>query len=130
MYYLDTSAAVKLVVAEEESTSLQTWITPREDQVFSSDLLRTELLRAARRVAPRSMVQARLLLDSLHLLRLDSKTFERAGLLAPNTLRSLDAIHLASAMEVGDDLQGIICYDRRLNAAAAQLGITAVAPSS
>ncbi len=128
MYYLDTSAAVKLVVSEEESGSLRTWLSPREDQIFSSDLLRTELLRTTRRVAPTAMVQARLLLDSLLLVGLTSAVLEKAALLESIALRSLDAIHLAAAIEMGDDLQGMVCYDRRLAQSATQLGITVIGP--
>jgi len=128
LYYLDTSAAVKLVVAESESGSLRKWLLPREDQIFSSDLLRTELPRTTRRVAPNAMVQARLLLDSILLVEITSSIFERAALLEPVLLRNLDALHLASAMEMGDRLQGLVCYDRRLARSAKQLGITVIGP--
>ena len=69
-YYLDTSAAVKLVVAERDTAALIAWIADREDDVVSSDLLRTELLRATRRGAPHAMPRARAVLDSLTLLTL------------------------------------------------------------
>jgi len=116
------------VVAESESGSLRKWLLPREDQIFSSDLLRTELPRTTRRVAPNAMVQARLLLDSILLVEITSSIFERAALLEPVLLRNLDALHLASAMEMGDRLQGLVCYDRRLARSAKQLGITVIGP--
>ena len=128
MYYLDTSAAVKLVVEEKESAFLRAWLTPRESRIFSSDLLRTELLRATRRLAPDSMGQARLLIDSLLLIGLTSAIFENAARLDPFILRSLDALHLAAAIEMGDNLQGIVCYDRRMAESATQLGITVIGP--
>ena len=129
MFYLDTSAAVKLVVAERGSTALRRWLAGRDGQVFSSDLLRTELLRATRRMAPDQMVQARGVLDSVALLTLSTAICERAAILEPNVLRSLDALHLAAALEVGDDLEALVTYDERLTDSARTLGISVVAPT-
>lgn len=125
---MDTSAAAKLVVVEKGSTALKRWLTSREDQAFSSDLLRTELLRATRRAAPEQMVQARAVLDSLILVKLSTTVCERAAMLEPDVLRSLDALHLAAALEVGDELEGVVTYDRRLADGAEALGISVVAP--
>ena len=123
LYYLDTSAAVKLLIAEEGTNSLIRWLESHEGRVFSSDLLRTELLRVTRRAAPDLMVQARAILDALVLLTLSTELCERAAILEPRLPRSLDAIHLAAAMEMGDDLRGLVTYDRRLAAGAESLGI-------
>ncbi len=128
LYYLDTSAAVKLLIAEEGTNPLIKWLESHEDQVFSSDLLRTELLRVARRTAPDLMVQARAILDALVLLTLSTELCERAAILEPRLLRSLDAIHLAAAMEMGDDLRGLVTYDQRLAAGAESLGIEVLTP--
>ena len=128
MYYLDTSAAVKLLIAEEGANSLARWLESHEDQVFSSDLLRTELLRVTRRIAPDLMVQARAILDALVILTLSTELCERAAILEPHLPRGLDAIHLAAAMEMGDDLRGLITYDHRLAAGAASLGIQVLTP--
>lgn len=127
MFYLDTSAAVKLVVAERGSTALRRWLASRDDQVFSSDLLRTELLRVIRSAAPEHMVQARAVLDGLLLVTLSSGVCERAALLEPAGLRSLDALHVAAALELGDGLEGMVSYDRRMADAARALGIAVVA---
>lgn len=129
MFYLDTSAAVKLVIAERGSTALRRWLLEREDRVFSCDLLRTELLRATRRVAPDRTVQARAVLDALVLLTLSSSICERAALLGPSNLRSLDALHLAAAQEMGDELAGIVTYDRQMADGAEALGYRVVAPT-
>ena len=129
MFYLDTSAAVKLVVAERGSAALRRWLGPRDDGMFSSDVLRTELLRATRIVAPERMVQARAILESLILVRLTTSMCERAAMLEPSGLRSLDALHLAAALGVGDELEGMVTYDRRLAAGAAALGLRVVAPT-
>jgi hypothetical protein len=128
VFYLDTSAAAKLVISERGSTALRRWVSVRDDLMFSSDLLRTELLRATRRVAPEQMVQARAVLESLILLILSTEVCERAALLEPEGLRSLDALHLAAALEVGDDLQGLLTYDRQLAEGAAALGIEVISP--
>lgn len=128
MFYLDTSAAVKLVVSEPGTTALRRWLSDRTHPVLSSDLLRTELLRATRRAAPDQMPAARAVLESLPLLTLPSEVFERAALLAPDALRSLDALHLAAALELGDDLNGIVTYDEVLADAAHHLGIYVVSP--
>ena len=128
MYYLDTSAAVKLLVAEDGANSLARWLESHDDQVFSSDLLRTELLRVTQRIAPDLMVQARAILDALVILTLSTQLCGRAAILEPRLLRNLDAIHLAAAMEMGDDLRGLITYDRRLAAGAANLGIEVLTP--
>ena len=129
MYYLDTSAAVKLVVVEKGSKALQEWLAPRDGQIVSSDLLRTELLRATHRAAPEQMVRARAVLDSLILLKMTTSVFERAATLQPETLRSLDSLHLAAALELEDELEGIITYDRQQAAGSRDLGIQGVAPA-
>ena len=102
VFYLDTSAAVKLVVVEKGSAALRRWIVDRDERIVSSDLLRTELLRATRRAAPEQMVQARLVLESLILVTLSTVVCERAAVLEPDLMRSLDALHLAAALEIGD----------------------------
>jgi predicted nucleic acid-binding protein len=128
VYYLDTSAATKLVVAERGSTSLRRWLSSQDGRVFSSDLLRTELLRATRRVAPGQMTQARAVLDSVLMLRLTTPICERAAMLEPSMMRSLDAMHLSAALEMGDDLEGLVTYDDRLANGAEAIGIPVVGP--
>jgi predicted nucleic acid-binding protein len=127
-FYLDTSAAVKLVVRESGSHTLTSWATDQEDRLVSSDLLRTELLRATRRGAPEQMPRARAVLDSLTLLILSTEIFERAAGLEPELLRSLDALHLAAALELGDELEGLVTYDERLAAAAGLHGVQVLTP--
>ncbi len=128
MYYLDTSAAAKLVVAEKGSAALRRWLAPRDGRVFSSDLLRTELLRMTRRAAPEQMVQARTLLESVILLRLTTTICERAAILEPELLRSLDSLHLAAALEMDDELEGLVTYDEHLARGATALGIAVMRP--
>jgi predicted nucleic acid-binding protein len=129
-YYLDTSAAVKLVVAEPDTVALTAWLAGHDRDVVSSDLLRTELLRATRRGAPHAMPRARAVLDSLTLLTMPASTFERAADLDPGLLRSLDALHLAAALELGDDLNALVTYADRLAAAAHFHAMNVIAPVS
>jgi predicted nucleic acid-binding protein len=128
-FYLDTSAAAKLVVAEAGSEAMTWWATTHETRVVASDLLRTELLRATRRAAPSQMQRARTVLDALTLFNLTSATFERAATLDPDELRSLDALHLAAALELGDELDGIVTYDDRMATVASLYGIAVIAPT-
>ena len=128
-HYIDTSALVKLVVAEAETAALVAWLDgPARDPV-SSDLARTELVRAVRRAAPDRLVRAREVLEALSLVELTTATFEAAGRLDPTLLRTLDALHLAVALDLGDDLEGIVTYDERLASAAHAHGVPVHAPA-
>ena len=127
-HYLDTSAFLKLVVAEEGSTAMRAWATGDSVQLVASDLLRTEALRASRRHSPAALLQARMLLDAVHLMALTADVCDRATELDPSILRSLDALHLASALMLGDDLEAVVTYDERLAAACAAHGIPVLAP--
>ena len=92
------------------------------------DLSRTELMRAVRRVVPDRAVRARDVLDSLTLVEVTAAVFEEAGRLDPSALRSLDAIRLAAALDLGDDLEGVVTYDDRLAGAAIANGVAVVTP--
>ena len=128
MFYLDTSAAVKLIFIESGSAALRRWWDSSHSEVVSSDLLRTELTRVVQRVDPNRMVEATVLLDALVLLKLSTTVCRRAGMLRPAVLRSLDALHLAAALELGDEMAGLVSYDRRLNAAARASGTPVISP--
>jgi predicted nucleic acid-binding protein len=128
-FYIDTSALVKLVVAEPETDAVRSWFAESHRDPVASDLVRTELVRAVRRVAPDRLVQARAVLDSVTLLEVTTAIFEAAGRVDPADLGSLDALHVAAALELGDDLQGIVTYDERLAEAAASNGISVVSPN-
>jgi predicted nucleic acid-binding protein len=128
-YYVDTSALVKLVVAEPETVALVAWLADGAREPIACDLVRTELMRAVRRAAPERVQRAREVLESITLCEVTSAVFDSAGRLEPTVLRSLDAIHLASALDLGDDLEGVVTYDDRLAHAASMLGIGVVAPS-
>lgn len=126
--YVNTSALVKLVVSEAETDALLAWLEQSAGDPVSSDLARTELLRATRRAAPDRLLRAREVLESLTLLGVTAQMFEVAARLDPLDLRTLDAVHLATALDLGDDLETVITYDQRLIAAAAANGIPTAAP--
>ncbi len=136
LIYLDASALVKVVVEEKESSALRAWIATGPDRL-SSVVTAVELRRAARRVAAGvSEVIAReltreteVLLRGVQLLTLDEQIAQQAATLEPPTLRSLDAIHLATALSV-DDLSHFVTYDARLAEAAARAGLVVAMPGA
>lgn len=127
-YYLDTSAFLKLVVAEEHSGAMRQWAQELDPDVFATDLLRTEALRAARRHSPAALLETRQRLAAVTLVSLTADLCQRAAELDPSILRSLDALHLAGALIIGDELDGLVTYDERLTAAAALHGVAVVTP--
>jgi predicted nucleic acid-binding protein len=128
VYYLDTSAFLKLIVAEKHSKALRKWAERQDQSLVSSDLLRIESLRAARRLGPEFLLATREMLRSVHLISLTSDICESAAELDPAIMRSLDAAHLATALQLGSDLEGVVTYDERMNEAAAQLGVRVLTP--
>ena len=127
--YADTSALVKLVVAENETPALHRWLQAAAPTLVSSDLARTELQRAVRRAAPQLMPDARRVLDAVILVEATPAIFDAAGRVTPIELRSLDAIHLVTALDLGDDLDALLAYDERLIDAATGHGIPTISPS-
>ncbi len=129
MIYLDTSALLKLVFEEDESSALAEWIAERvETPKISSDVSITELLRTCRRIDEAAVGTANLLLSGIDLLPVDRSVIEQATTVTPNELRSLDAIHLASALSVKAHLIAFVAYDSRLCSAALQAGMMVESP--
>lgn len=125
MIYLDTSALVKLILDEPESRGLGRHVTG--EQIAVSALSRTELRRVCLRLHQPQLPVERLL-SGCHQVALGADVLNEAGLLLPPTLRSLDAIHLASALMVRFQLTEFIAYDRRLCEAAEVAGFRVVCP--
>lgn len=119
---------VKLLVEEAESGALREWLADEHWPGVSSDLTTTELLRAVRRFEAESMPEARRVLAQLTLVEITPEICERAAMLHPLHLRSLDAIHLATALDLGDEVDGLVTYDERLARAASEYGIPTLAP--
>lgn len=127
--YLDTSALVKLVVQEVESSALRRHLKDSlHDALFTAALAQTELIRAVARQGSDTLVQnAHLVLGELDLVPLSRRLLDVAATMMPPELRTLDAIHLAAAM-TAPDLRALVTYDDRLARAAADAGITVVVP--
>jgi predicted nucleic acid-binding protein len=126
--YLDSSALVKTVVREPESTALRRFL--RTSSVHaSSALATTEVLRAVRRADPAAMARAHEALSRVVILELTHDMLRDAGLLDPPELRTLDAIHLAAAKALGGDLAAVVTYDDRMAAAAVRLGLPVEVPT-
>jgi hypothetical protein len=117
----------KLVRPEAETEHLRHWLGSK--RWVLSDLHRTELRRAAGRAGGRALARAERLRAESDVIRIDAEVFDRAGRLEPLHLRSLDALHLAAATTLGEDLAGMVVYDDRLRSAAAAAGIEVASPS-
>lgn len=129
MIYLDSSAFVKLVWQEPESAALWSYVMARRaDRHVSSALLAIETRRAALRGGGQQLPRVDLALERIGLIDIGPAVVESAGRIPEPSLRSLDAIHLATAVLLGAELDAFVTYDKRLAAAAADIGIAVVAP--
>jgi uncharacterized protein len=126
--YLDSSALVKLAVQEPESAALRRYLRRRRPLV-SSALARTEVLRALVLEGAEGLARGRAVLGTIDLVRVNDRVLDAAGALLPSDVRSLDAIHLATARQLGSDVAQIVTYDDRMLDAARHLGIRTAAPA-
>lgn len=129
LLYLDSSALVKLVLPEAETEPLRAFLGNWSDYV-SSEIADVEVVRAAHRASHDRAVhrRAREVMGGVHLLRLDEQVLARAAELGPRSLRTLDALHLSSALQFGEDLGGFVAYDARLRDAASAAGLDTPTP--
>lgn len=126
--YLDSSALVKLLTPEPETHGLQSFLRGKPRQVTST-LARVEVTRAAHRLSPDHVVLAQEILSGVAQLSIAPQVVTRAAQILPGqSLRSLDAIHIASALAL-PDLEAMVTYDLRMASAADILGIPVVAPA-
>jgi hypothetical protein len=129
MIYLDSAAIVKLVHAEAESPALRDWLDERAETAWvSSVLAEIESFRALARHAPEAVVRLPRVLDLIDLCELDDGSRILAQTVRPMTVRSLDAIHLATALRI-QPLTSFVTYDKRLADAARGAGLTVDAPA-
>ena len=129
LYYIDTSAALKLLAEESHSRSFAAFYDESVGASWvSSALLRIEVVRAVARVMPVALPDARDLLLAFDYVSIDDEVVDAAMNEPDRTRRSLDAIHLATARVLGPDLDGLATYDDRLAAAAKDAGIQVVDP--
>jgi predicted nucleic acid-binding protein len=125
--YVDSSAIVKLAVAEPESKALRRYLTRRQPLVCSA-LARTEVARALMPSGPEAVTRGEDVLRRLQLLRVNDRVLSEAGRMQPAELRSLDAIHLASATQLGASVNHIVTYDDRMAGAAKAAGWSVASP--
>ncbi len=125
--YVDASGLAKLVMAEPETASLSRFLATYSMTV--NDIGVTELLRAVLRWDEAMLPSARALLDRLTLVHMTTALLHEAGTLLPRTLRSLDAIHVASALALGGELDVLVTYDRRMREAAELAGLRVESPA-
>jgi predicted nucleic acid-binding protein len=126
--YLDSSAIVKLAVEEPESTALRRYLRRRRPLV-SSALARAEVARALLPFGEASQRRGHDVLSRLELIRINDRILAVAGSLLPAELRTLDAIHLATAQQLEAELARLVTYDERMGAAAQEIGCSVVAPT-
>jgi predicted nucleic acid-binding protein len=130
MIYLDSAAVVKLAHAEPESAALRGWLDERaEAQWISSVLTEVESFRALARYAPEAVSRLPAVLDQIDLIDLDQPIRMLARTVTPATVRSLDAIHLGTAVCIRPSLTSFVTYDKRLLDAAQAAGLPVNSPT-
>jgi len=127
--YLDSSALMKLIREEAETEALRGWLAAQPEMpVVTSELGRVEILRAARRAGPTALTQARAVIGDVDLMHLDRGVQDLAAEIGEPLLHTLDALHLASAVLLGEELTALAAYDGRLLAAAVAAGVPTATP--
>ncbi|MEU0152984.1 type II toxin-antitoxin system VapC family toxin [Micromonospora fulviviridis] len=133
MIYLDSAAVIKMLRREEETPDLIGWLNDHAGTALvSSALVEVEVPRALRRAAPQALVGVPSVLGRLYRVEIDTAVRAAAGAYAEPLLRSLDAIHLATAeilaRQAGADFVAFVTYDRRLLDAAKAVGLAVASP--
>jgi predicted nucleic acid-binding protein len=129
LYYADTSAVIRLLVEETHSKAFAAFYDAHAGAEWvSSALLRIELTRAVTRAMPALLPDARDLLLAFSFVAIDDDIVEAAMNEPDRGLRSLDAIHLATARVLGEDLDALVSYDDRLLKAATDAGLATASP--
>jgi hypothetical protein len=131
MIYLDSAAVVKLAHAEAESPALRDWLDARAELAWvSSVLAEIESFRALARYSPDALTRLHPVLDLIGLLDLSPDIRSLARTISPPTVRSLDAIHLATALSIRTQLTSFVTYDKRLAEAAVTAGLDVDMPGT
>lgn len=129
MIYVDSSALVKLVLPEAESSSMIAF-TAKFDTLVTSTIGAIEFRRAVKRHYAQQLWAVERVLAEMTILELSHEVRRTAELLEPTILRTLDAIHLASALVIREELEAFVAYDERLLEAARLAGIPTVSPGA
>jgi uncharacterized protein len=130
LIYLDSSALVKLAIAEPESPGLLSWLAAQPNLVrVASSVIRVEVPRAVWRAEPSALPESYLVLRRTTEIELTDEVLSKAASARPVTLGAIDAIHLASALVVRRELTSFVSYDRRLLTAAKEAGLPIASPA-
>lgn len=130
MIYLDSSALVKLILVEAESSALREWLTENSEQpMVSSTLHRAEVARAVWRFEPAALPQCYRLMRRVQRIGMSADLLDTAATVPPQILRSGDAIHLATALSIKRHLMAFVAYDKQLLAAADGIGLPTACPA-
>jgi predicted nucleic acid-binding protein len=127
--YADTSGLAKLILHEVEGPALKAYLRDREFTLVSSELIEVELVRAVSRADIGLVSYAKSMVEGLILLPITGSVRRTAGEIFPGRIKSLDAIHLSTALEIKTDLAGLLTYDSRMAALAEESGIEALRPT-
>ena len=130
MIYLDSSALVKLALAEPESAALARYLTENgEAALVTSTVHRTEVLRAIWRAAPGALPRAQRIIRRVAVVSMSHDILDNAATLPPAGIGTTAAIHLASALTIKRDLTAFVSYDKLLIEAAREAGLPVISPA-
>ena len=125
-WYADSSALLKLLIAEKESAALTDFI---DFTIKSSVLTRVEVIRTLHKIAPEKIAEAQIILNGIDLTPVNPAILSVAENFSPSiTLKSLDAIHVATVIFLDKSVEGVITYDKAMIKNAKELGINVVSP--
>jgi hypothetical protein len=130
LIYLDSSALVKLAVAERESAGLLSWLAAQPNLVrVASSVIRVEVPRAVWRAEPSALPESYLVIRRTAEIEVTDEVLSKAASVRPVTLHAINAIHLASALVLRQELTSFVSYDKRLLAAAQEAGLPTASPA-
>ena len=125
-WYADSSALLKLLIVEKESTALADFI---DFTIKSSVLTRVEVIRTLHKIAPEKITDAQIILDGIDLTTVNPAILNVAENFSPSiTLKSLDALHIATVIFLDKSVEGVITYDKAMIKNAKELGIKVASP--
>lgn len=127
--YLDTSGLAKLFPHESEGPALKAYLDESEFTLVSSESAEVELIRTVAKTEIEWIQRARDFLRGMVLLPITTSVRIRAGELFPGRTRTLDAVHLATVLEIRTDLAGLLTYDNRMAELANEAGIVTLNPA-
>jgi uncharacterized protein len=130
--YLDTSAVAKLFIAERETPDLRRWLAGQsEPHLVSSSLVGVELVRLLGLMSPAAIPTAeQFLANDVDIVEITPPVLADAASVPPPRLRTLDAIHLATVLDLGESVDVVLTYDKLLAEASRAAGLTVAVPGA